>query len=344
MITLAREAREWTQSDLAEAIGAIQGQISKYELGMLAVPEPHADLISKELDFHPSFLQKTDIVLALGGDFLYRRRAHLAAKVRRRVQAEANIYKMRIAQLLQSAEVREEFAFPAIQPEEYQGNVARIAKDVRKAWRIPPGPIDNVTRVIEHAGGIVFTLDFGTDLIDGTNIRMPGAPPLLFLNKNVPGDRHRFNLAHELAHAIMHYTFSIQDAEEEANSFAAEFLMPKSEIKRDLRNLDLQAALRLKGVWRVSMAAIIKRARDLKTITEYSYRKMFQALGVRGMRSKEPLSIDFEKAEVYDKLVEFHTSNLQLSDEVMSAILFTSKLGPIKPKDRPTLRLFDDVE
>ena len=48
------------------------------------------------------------------------------------------------------------------------------------------------------------------------------------MNSDMPGDRHRFNLAHELGHALMH-RHSTGECESEANRFAAEFLMPKEE-------------------------------------------------------------------------------------------------------------------
>lgn len=341
MITLAREVREWTQKDLARAISATQGQISKYEHGVLAVPQQDLEAISEQLEFDPSFFSRPDQVYGLGGDFLYRRRAHVPARAKRRIEAEANLFMMRIAELLKSAEVADTFPFPEIQPEEYKGNIRRIAREVRKAWRLPPGPVDNLTRIIERAGGIVLTLDFGTRLIDGTNIRIPGFPPLLFLNKNVSGERHRYNLAHELGHVIMHFTYSLGDAEDQAHAFASEFLMPKAEIARDLSNINLHAALRLKSVWGVSMAALIKRARDLRKISAHSYRMLFMALGAKEMRLVEPHPVAFEQPEVYDKLIRMHKTELGLSGEQMKVILFTDRLGHVEPKKRPELRVVD---
>src|ERR1700734_2992321 len=97
---------------------------------------------------------------------------------------------------------------------------------------LPRGPLQSVVENIESAGGIVVLARFGTNLIDGLSFRVEGVPPLFFMNKDVPGDRFRFSLAHELGHMVMH---SIPDDDEkmesEAHRFAAAFLMPASEIK-----------------------------------------------------------------------------------------------------------------
>lgn len=339
MIVVAREARGWTQRDLARGIGASQGTVSKYELGLLRVPEHHAEAIARQTQFERSFFEQTDQVIGLGGDFLYRKRASVPAKVQHRVQAEANILKMQTMRLLRGAQVKPRFGFPAIQPEEMDGRVDRVAAEVRRAWRLPRGPVQNVTRIIEAAGGIVFVLHFETDLIDGTNIRVPGAPPMLFVNQNVPGERHRMNLAHELGHAVMHFTTSLNDAEEEAFAFAQEFLMPRNEIRSDLRKLDLAAAARLKRVWGVSMAAIIVRAKALGQISESTYRRLFTAMNANSIRTVEPMPLEFEHPEVFEELKKVHRERLGFSDDELDGLLFTSRLGELPPPSEPQMRL-----
>ncbi|GMU80967.1 MAG: hypothetical protein AMXMBFR47_08380 [Planctomycetota bacterium] len=339
MITLMREARGWTQKDLAGAIQIAQGTLSKYELGLLQVPDSDIEAITSALVFDRTLLDEFVPLLGLGGDFLYRRRANVPAKDKRRVQAEANLIRIQTERLLRRAEYECDLHFPAIQPEEFNGRIESIAAEVRSAWRIPHGPIRNLTRVVESAGGLVFALDFGTPLIDGTNIRVPGTPPLLFLNRDVPGERHRFNLAHEIGHAVMHFSTSLGDPEEEANRFASELLMPKSQIRSDLRNLDLPAAQRLKGVWGVSMAAIIRRARQLGQISESTYRRMFTALSARGHRTVEPLPLEFEKPEVFERLKDFHRTQLGFSEDDLCRLLYTDRLGRIDVHRVPRLRL-----
>ncbi len=349
MIALGRESRGWTQTDLASAIRAAQGTVSKYELKLIPIPEFHINEIGRALDYDRSFFEQSDLIVGLGGDFLYRKRARLTARDQRRVEAEANIRKIQVVRLLRGAAIEERYPFPAIPLEEIAGRRGpeRAAQEARRAFRIPRGPIRDLTRVLENAGAIVFVINFGTDLIDGTNIRLPGIAPLLFLNANVAGERHRFNLAHECGHLIMHFSTAFTgDPEDEANAFAQEFLMPKEEIRSDLRNLDLAAALRLKRVWGVSMAAIIKRAHELGQISDATYRRLFTQMGAKGLRTREPESLPFEQPEAFARLLDVHRTKLGFAEEDMRQLLFTDRMGEIPVPKMPQLRistLFDDT-
>jgi Zn-dependent peptidase ImmA (M78 family)/transcriptional regulator with XRE-family HTH domain len=338
MIVLARESRGWTQKDLAKVIRATQATISKYEIGAIPVPDHHRDEICSALNYERELLEQPDLLVGLGGDFLYRKRARLSAKVQRRVEAEANIRKIQIVRLLRCAAVAERFPFPAIPLNEVAGKPEKAAQELRRAFRMPQGPVRNLTRILENAGAIIFTVDFGTDYIDGTNIRLPGIPPLMFLNVNVPGERHRFNLAHELGHLVMHFATAVGDPEVEANVFANEFLMPKAEIRSDLRNLDLSAALRLKRVWGVSMAAIIHRAYKMNVITEAKYRRLLTQLGAGGMRTREPEPLPFEQPEAFNGLLDFHRDKFGFSADDMRKLLLTDNLGEM-PVPLPQMRL-----
>jgi Zn-dependent peptidase ImmA (M78 family) len=224
--------------------------------------------------------------------------------------------------------------------------VEYIAQRVREALRIPEGPIHNLTGYIEMAGGVIFDVDFDSDLVDGTNIRVPGIPPLLFLNKNVSGCRHRFNIAHELGHLVMHAAAAGPGSspEDEANTFAAEFLMPRTLIRSDLRNLDLQAAQRLKQVWGVSMAAIILRAYTIGAISQGKYKRLFQQMSAMNIRRVEPGFVEFEPPSAFRAMVDAFTRSVGADAKGIRKILFTDNLGVIPPQGGPpALRLFDYV-
>lgn len=339
MIQLARESRGWTQGDLAKAIGVTQAAISKYEAGLLPVPRHHAEAIAERLRYTVELIEQQEPMIAVGGDFLYRRKVSVSAKVRRRVEAEANIRKLQVRRLLHNVRVDAPPDFPAIQPEEKGGRIERVAQEVRRAWRIPDGPIQNMTRLLENHGAIVFLVDFGSNEIDGTNLRHPGVPPLLFMNKNVPGERHRFNLAHELGHVVMHYHTTTGDAEQEAHTFAREFLMPRSDVRTDLKNLNLSSAARLKQVWGVSMQCLIVHARKLRKITESKYRRLFTEMNARGPRTIEPLPLPFEQPEVFESMMRVHREELGWTDDELGRFLFTDQLGPLDPPVENKLRL-----
>ena len=237
----------------------------------------------------------------------------------------------------------EEWAFPALDPDEVRGGAAAVAQHVRQAWRLPRGPVRKLCNLLESVGAIIFLVGFESDQIDGTNLRTPGLPPMLFLNKNASGERHIFNMAHELGHLVMHFSASGGDEEKEANDFAQEFLMPKEDIRHDLRNFDLAAAVRLKPAWGVSMAALIERAFQLKLLKPDKRRRLYTQMNARGIRKQEPFPLDFQEPVAFDRLCEFHRKQLNHSDQDMRRLLFTDQLGLLECAKGSPLRLVGDT-
>ena len=82
-------------------------------------------------------------------------------------------------------------------------------------------------------------------LVDAAHLWLAGLPPLFFVNENLPGDRLRWTLAHEVGHAVMHRN-PTGDVEGEANRFASEFLMPRDQIAHQLDAITLEKAAALK--------------------------------------------------------------------------------------------------
>ena len=60
LLVLAREARAWTQADLALATKIAQGTLSKYETGFLEPPEEIVQVLASALSFPSSFFYEED--------------------------------------------------------------------------------------------------------------------------------------------------------------------------------------------------------------------------------------------------------------------------------------------
>ncbi|MGZ7175983.1 XRE family transcriptional regulator [Burkholderia gladioli] len=317
MIVLAREARELTQISLAKQLGVTQGTLSKIEGGVIAPPPDLISKLSEVLQFPEKFFYAAEQVHGVGTEAhhcMYRRRAAVSAKVLKRIEAEINILRINLSRLLGAAEVEWQARIPHMQVGDYSDDPAEVARALRIYWQMPSGPVDNVVRVIENAGGVVIPHDFGVDNVDATSIRISGMPALLFYNPSLTGDRLRFTLAHELGHMVMH-DVPHASIEDEADAFAAEFLMPAKEIGPQLRNLNLAKAAQLKPFWKVSMAAIVYRAKSLGRITDSQYRYLFYQLGAGNMRKREPASLDvpIEKPNTQQELIDYFKGELGYS-------------------------------
>jgi Zn-dependent peptidase ImmA (M78 family)/transcriptional regulator with XRE-family HTH domain len=322
MIVLARESRGMTQGELAESIGVSQGKVSKYEHGLLQVSEDDLEKISKVLGYTIEFFFQIDKVYGLGHSMLFhRQRQDVPVLVQKRIQGEVNISRMQVERLLLSAEVESEFRIEPIDLELHGGEVEQIAGLVRDSWRLPIGPVQNMTQVIEAAGGVILKKDFGSNGVDAAHLWVPGQPPMFFMNSRVPTDRYRWNLAHELGHAVMH-RYPTDDIEREAHRFAAEFLMPAADMDHHLTGLTLEKAARLKIHWKVSMASIIKRAADLRKISERQYRSLFTKLSAAGYRTNEPITLEAEEPQLIPQLIDLYRQSFGYSPEDMRRLFF----------------------
>lgn len=347
MLVLARESRGLSQAELATAIKVSQGKISKYENGLLEPSLVDLARIAEIVDYEAEFFCQDEQVHGLGASLLFnRKRRTTPVHVQRRVTAQVNVVRMQIERLLRAAEVGAENRIERLDIDRFDGDAEVVARRTRIAWRLPPGAVTNLTAAIESAGGIVAIFDFDTDRVDAAHMWVDGLPPMFFMNAQVPGDRYRFSLAHELGHATMH-TLPSDDVEGEADGFASELLMPAEEIGPQLGGLTLKRAAQLKMHWKVSMQAIIVRAWRLGRINERRYRSLYTELSMHGFRRNEPFPIVIEKPTVLGQLVRLHRDHLGYSEEDMRRLLFTGapafsgEAGSVAVRPHRVLRLRD---
>jgi Zn-dependent peptidase ImmA (M78 family)/transcriptional regulator with XRE-family HTH domain len=272
MLTLAREARGMSQTELAAEIERTPGYINKVERGILEPTESQIDAISKALQYPTSFLTSVERVTGYDSPCLYhRKRKTLPTKVLSRIEARMHALRLHVRWLLQGLDIEAMLSFHSMDPDEFGGPEA-TAQALRRAWGRPRGPIKNLTELVEAAGGIIILDDFGTTKLDGISCWEKNGPPLFYLNRGTPPEVLRYTLAHELGHLIMHF-HPTPDPEGEADAFAAEFLMPEQEIRGQLQNLQFSKLGPLKEYWGITMRNLVTRAAKLGVITPSRSRK-----------------------------------------------------------------------
>lgn len=295
MILLAREARGLTQNDLAERLNSYKANISRLEHGDSQVDENTLLALADATHYPPQFfLQKGEIVPV---NLSYRKRKQVPAKLLTPIEAQMNIIRSHI-QLINSGLGGRKAKLPAFEVTENQ-TPAEIANQVRKAWKVAPGPIDNLSRKLEENRIVISSFDFGTDRVDSRSMLTDDKQPIIFLNRNMLGDRQRFSLAFELGHLIMHTFCAVahdRDINHEANLFAAEFLMPAKDILSDFESgITLPLLGELKRKWKVSMIALLYRADDLGLLTANQKRYLIQQFNDQKIRRREPPQLDIPK-------------------------------------------------
>ena len=316
-----------TQANLANRTGLAQGTISKIEHGLRELSEDDIELLANALGYPPAFFERSGQQYGQGTVCHHRKRQTMPIQRLRQIHASMNIMRMATADLLRGVEIQAPHQFPRMDVDDY-GSPDQIAQLVRQAWQLPLGPIKNLVATVEAAGGVVVLSDFGTDKLDAISQRPVDQPPFFFVSATAPGDRLRWSLAHELGRIVMH-TAPAPNQEDEANRFAAEFLMPGREIKPALTRLDLTKLTDLKRHWKVAMQALIMRAHDLGTISDRQRRSFFMRFNQLGYRKTEPVLIPREEPALVRRVIEFHRAQHAYSDGSQSggSPLPTSRLS-----------------
>jgi Zn-dependent peptidase ImmA (M78 family)/DNA-binding XRE family transcriptional regulator len=310
MLRLARDARKLTQAELAQASGVTQALVSKLEHGLITEPSDEVvTALSTILKFPPAFFRQQDRAVGFP-HFHYRRRAKMGAKELARIEAIINIRRQHLLKLLRSYEQPVEKPIPQMDLDAVGTTPEKVAERMRAYWLLPRGPVDNLVELVERAGGIIISTNFDSALLDGMSFRSEGLPPLFFMNNAMPGDRFRFSLAHELGHMVLH-TVPDDDAqmEDQAHRFAAEFLMPAADIRPYLKDAKISAFARIKKFWKVSIKALIKRAYDLKMITDHQY-KMLCIQYNKAFKAGEPGDVPLETPTRLKAAVRYHLEHL----------------------------------
>jgi Zn-dependent peptidase ImmA (M78 family) len=289
--------------------------------------EPTEDEVCEAASFleYPSALFYLDeSARGFGTCCLYhRKRASTPIRVLNQLHDTINIRRIQLSRLIQSVPLPHEPNFPTLDIDEYESPEV-IARLTRAAWSLPRGPVKNMADVVEAAGGIIVTMSLDTPKIDAVSQRIPGLPPVFFLDRGKPADRCRFTLAHEIGHIVMHRTPS-PNAEEEADRFAAEFLMPAAEIRSDLKDLSIPRAAALKLRWRTAMQAIIRRAKDTGAISAGSYQSLCVRISQLGYRKNEPNPIEPETPKMLRRIVEVYLADRGYSIPELSAAMLCNE-------------------
>src|SRR5882762_9173156 len=159
MLFVAREARGLTQSELAKRLHIAQETISRIENGLRQPTAEQVSGFAKYLQFTEGFFFLDEHIKHFGSGCVYHRRRKKAPQsTLRQVLGLINVRRIQVKRLLQSAEIETTNQFVRFDLEEYI-DPGKIASLVRTIWKIPPGPIQNLSRVIEDAGGIIMRSD-----------------------------------------------------------------------------------------------------------------------------------------------------------------------------------------
>ena len=318
MFRLARNYRGITQSELAGRSKISQGVLSKIDHGLIIPNDQQLKEIASALDFPIEFFTQNAHDLPSGLVF-HRKRVALKEKERARIESEVKLRLNCLKKLASQLDI--DSNIETVDLNNYDNDPKKVATALRFRWKIPHGPINNVVNLLENNGIVIIRFDFGNELLDGFFIL--DDRPCIALNSRFPMERQRFTLCHELGHIVMH-RMPDENMESEADAFASEFLMPSSEIREYFAHnkLNLQYLFSLKAYWRVSVAALIIKARDLGFITPSNVRRLYMQMNALQIRKKEPYPVPMENPCLVGEIINAYTEGLHYSVAEIQKLLF----------------------
>lgn len=306
MLTTAREAKFLSQGELAEMLGVSQPLVARWEADNSSPNQEQVSSLSQKLGVRSElFFVDRPRRLASMSEYYHRALAKASRKDVKAIQARCSILDIQIDRLLQITDNSED-NIPDYDPESPGFDPETIADLARKDMGIGPGPIRNLVGAIESCGGIIIDYDLTIPEVDALCRWVPAMPKLFFINGTKPADRIRWSLAHELGHTIMHFGRDLDQktAEDQANKFAAAFLMPAKDIRGDFRRpVNLPDLAAIKRKWRISMQAAARRAESIGFIDKQRLQWLFVQMSRNGWRKSEPVPIAGETPTAFTNLL-----------------------------------------
>lgn len=203
------------------------------------------------------------------------------------------------------------------------------ADALRRHWGVGELPVRNMIYLLEAKGVRIFSLAIDAREVDAFSL-WKDATPFVFLNGNKTSEHSRYDAAHELGHLVLHRHGTPQgrDAEREADAFASAFLMPRASVlAHAVRNPSLPALVKLKAIWKVSVAALNRRLFGVGMTSDWQYRTLCIEIAKRGFRKREPRETPRETSHILPSVfVALHEEGISRAEVARTLAIPRSEL------------------
>lgn len=316
---------------LSEKLNITAQTLSNYERGVTMPPSPVIIAMAKEMKVKAEFFFRPVTVSIEGIDF--RKKNSFLVKEQNSLIAGIRDWLERYKQTEALFADKISFGLPAPTTVSNLDEIEKIAVDLRRKWQLGLAPIENMTSLLEENHIRVYFIK-ATDSFDACTFWSDGRPCIVVRN-DMPGDRLRFNLAHELGHLLIKCPEEgdKRTREKPAMRFASAFLVPSEVVIRELgqsrKKLSLNELHILKMKFGLSMSAWVFRAKDLGIISDSAARSLFYVLKKYG--KQEPWTQCPKEAEPsrMEQMV-FHALSEGMISEAKAAELLAIPISDLR--------------
>jgi Zn-dependent peptidase ImmA (M78 family) len=333
-LSSARQARGLTATSLSELLGIHSANIHNYEHGKQSPSPQILRRLSEVLGVPTSFFLR-DVPAKSKASIFYRSLSSATKAARTKAERRFEWLK-ELTQYLSTF-----VDFPDVNVPQFDlpndvtlittDLVHEVAQECRRFWNLGPGPIADVVMALENNGIIVCRTALDAETLDAFSQwdDQLALPFVILSSDKASAVRSRFDAAHELAHLVLHrnvHERQIRTAklfrliEQQAHRFAGAFLLPEREFLSEVWSPTLDTFRSLKGHWKVAIALMINRCRDLGVLSEEQVKRAWINMSRRGWRRFEPLDdqIEPEKPVLLRRAAQLlMDENLKTKDQIV---------------------------
>jgi Zn-dependent peptidase ImmA (M78 family)/transcriptional regulator with XRE-family HTH domain len=300
----AREARGLQLETFAEVLNVTKQAVAQFESGLASPSGETMRQIISATNQPPSFFvtrrERSSSGLSPFWRGLKRMELHHRRRIARRLEWARDIvaYVERFIDL-------PAVSLPGISFDPLSGTAAQIeraADMLREHWGLGRGPAGDLSALMELNGFVLVHESVLCPDMDAVSCWQAGRPYVLFSAEVTSGPRNVWNLAHELAHILLHTSIEVTSdtlstLEHQANRFAGAFLLPQESFSREVLGTSLSHFLFLKEKWGVAISAMAYRCKDLGIINANQHSYVMRQLNFKKIRKYEPLDDRFHVRE-----------------------------------------------
>jgi Zn-dependent peptidase ImmA (M78 family) len=211
-----------------------------------------------------------------------------------------------------------------------QEEVEEAAEELREQWDLGQDPIYSIISLMEEHEIKVIEIDEDLSNFDGLSAFVGEKYPVIVVNKNMPVERKRFTLLHELAHLLLNISDdnAKQDREKFCHRFAGAVLLPRAvvwdQFGKNRNHITFNELFSVQRHFGISVSAIIYRLYHNKVISQEMQRRFF--IQINQDRSlKDQVNLERYKGDEttdrYEKLVYRALAQEQISTSKAAAML-----------------------
>jgi len=289
-LTQARVRAGKNKADLAREVGVSAAAIGQYESGVNAPRADVLDRLAEALGVRPDFFavgRPIARIDAVNAHFRSLRSARVSDR-QRALATAALLWELTFT--LERYVRLPDANLPQIKARMSPSDGAAL---LRMHWGLADGPVKHLVATAEAHGVVIAVRPLGEiDAVDAFSAIIVDRPIVVTTPRRSENVfRHRFSIAHEIGHLLLHSDSDGHSAtvEKEADEFAAAFLTPAASMDVALpQRLDIAALDRLGRTWGVSPHSLVRRMVERGRTTESSARRAYQRLSAVADPTADP--------------------------------------------------------